>query len=59
MLQCEVPASPSVTDADGITDFLGQLKLKAGLKVDEWSDDLKAARFTTVSTSFGELGKAP
>ena len=41
------------------TDFLGQLKIKAGLKADEWSDDFKAARFTTVSTSFGELGKAP
>jgi len=38
------------------TDFLGQLKLKAGMTADHWSDNFKAARFTTTSVSFGELG---
>ncbi len=40
------------------TDFLGQLKIKAGLAADHWSDNFRAARFTTCSTSFGELGNS-
>jgi AmmeMemoRadiSam system protein B/AmmeMemoRadiSam system protein A len=41
------------------TDFLSQLKIKAGLKADHWSDDFKAARFTTASISFADLKNAP
>lgn len=41
------------------TDFLGQLKIKAGLTADHWSADFKAALFTTTSLSYGELGKSP
>ena len=37
-------------------DFLSHLKVKAGLKATHWSADFKAARFTTVSTSFSGLG---
>ncbi|MCH7812697.1 MAG: AmmeMemoRadiSam system protein A [Planctomycetes bacterium] len=37
-------------------DFLTHLKTKAGLKAAHWSPDFKAARFTTVSTSFEALG---
>jgi hypothetical protein len=40
------------------TDFLSQLKIKAGLTADHWSGDFKAARFTTTSVSFGEMGKS-
>ena len=31
-------------------DFLTRLKRKAGLKPDFWSDDIKAHRFTAIST---------
>ena len=37
-------------------DFLTHLKVKAGLEATHWSADFKAARFTTVSTSFSGLG---
>ena len=36
-------------------EFLGHLKVKAGLEASHWSADFKAARFTTVSTSFSGL----
>ena len=39
-------------------DFLTRLKVKAGLEATHWSPDFKAARFTTVSTSFEELGNS-
>lgn len=47
---------PSVWDSlPNPADFLTHLKTKAGLEATHWSADFKAARFTTVSTSFAEL----
>ncbi len=36
-------------------DFITQLKVKAGLPADFWSDDIRATRFTTAATSFSKL----
>ena len=36
-------------------DFINQLKVKAGLRADHWSGDIKASRFTAAATSFSKL----
>ncbi len=43
----------SVPDA---REFLAQLKVKAGLAANHWSDDIAAYRFTTASTSLSGRG---